>query len=68
VALDLASVPDGYAAEDTWAYANREAGGAPGSRDVDLDTFRADIAPLVATLAAEPALSESDFLRDFGGR
>jgi parallel beta-helix repeat protein len=66
VALDLASVPEGYDASDNAAYANREAGGAPGAGDLELEEFRRRTERLVAVLSAEPALADAGFLRDFG--
>ena len=66
VALDLASVPDGFVIEDNVYFANREDGGGPGREDSPPDVFRRAIAPLLEEMRKEPALAGSRFLRDFG--
>lgn len=64
-AIDLDAVPEGYRVEGNLLHANREAGGRPGEGDLDLDTFRTRVAPLVRELGAEPGLAEARFLRDW---
>ncbi len=68
VAVADHGVPRAFRIEGNAFWNNREKAGAAGSGDLGLEQFRERIGPLCSRLVLRPALAESWFLREFGGK